>query len=115
MTNVTEESRQFLTSILENLIAMERMAATSGRAQQGFEALHGLIPELERIITESYPLSALLDNSDLLVHAEGPGASSNLPSIRSYSWVFNAVEKAVRHYFSSIFSETEVLYFRRVS
>lgn len=106
MTNVTEESRQFLTSMLENLIAMERMAATSGRVQQDFAALHGLIPELERIITESYPLSALLDNSDLLVHAEGPGASRNLPSIRSYSWVFNTVEKAIRHYFSSVFSET---------
>lgn len=106
MTSVTEDSRQFLIGMLENLIAVERMAAQAGRPQTDFSALHGLIPELERIIIESYPLSALLDDSDLLVHADGPGASRELPNIRSYSWVFNTVEKAVRHYFASVFSET---------
>lgn len=104
MSTALEDSRQYLTGILENLIAVERMAAGAGMAPEGFAALHGLIPELERIVAESYPISQLLDCSDMMIHAEGPGASRHLPRISSYSWVFQTVEKSVRHYFSNIFS-----------
>lgn len=105
MSTVLDDSRQYLTGILENLIAVERMAAASGRSPEGYSALHGVIPELERIISESYPLSNLLDCSDMLVHAEGPGAARILPSISAYSWVFGVVEKSVRSYYGNIFNE----------
>jgi hypothetical protein len=104
MSTALDDPRQYLTGILENLITVERMAASAGMAPTGFAALHGLIPELERIVAESYPLSQLLDCSDIMIHAEGPGASRHLPRISSYSWVFQTVEKSVRHYFSNIFS-----------
>ena len=104
MNDALENSKQYLTGILENLVAIERMAATKGVAQEGYGALHGLIPEIERIIEESYPLARLLDSSDLLVHAEGPGASRELPLLGAYSWVFQTIERSVRHYFTALFS-----------
>ncbi|MGE0047783.1 MAG: hypothetical protein AB7T01_02465 [Acidithiobacillus sp.] len=63
-------TREFVAGILENLIAAERMAAAAGVKQEGFAALHGVLPKIESLIQESYQIArpAKCGNPETLIH-----------------------------------------------
>lgn len=52
---------------------------------------------LDQLYSEDYPLARLLDTSDLLIQAEGPGLRDNLPWLRAAAWLCDVADKQLRH------------------
>lgn len=53
--------------------------------------------QLVRLYREDMALAGLLDSSDLLLHAEGPGASENSPRLSAVNWLCSGAEKHIKH------------------
>jgi len=51
---------------------------------------------LDRLYSEDFPLAVILDGSDLVVHAEGPGAREHSPSLSTVNWLCSRMEKRLR-------------------
>lgn len=51
---------------------------------------------LARFYQQNLSLSRLLDTSDLLVHAEGPGAAASKPRLNAVNWICGTVERRVK-------------------
>jgi len=73
------------TSKLPELRAMNFMAADSP-----------YMVKLAQLYSESLALAKLLDSSDLLLHAEGPGAADHSPRLGAVNWLCNGAEKHIK-------------------
>ncbi|QFY42961.1 hypothetical protein F6R98_10335 [Candidatus Methylospira mobilis] len=62
---------------------------------------------LDQLYAEEYPLARLLENSDLVFHAEGPDTKGYLPSIHAINWLVGGAEKQLRLLAKAIFDLTE--------
>jgi hypothetical protein len=72
---------------------------------RGFDATSPVSPymqRLERFYAQELALARLLDQADLLVHAEGPGASEGSPSLGAVNWLCSVVEKQLRALAASV-------------
>lgn len=57
-------------------------------------------PYMQRLVDfyrENISLARLLDSSDLLLHAEGPGAADHSPSLNAVNWLCSGAEQQIRH------------------
>jgi hypothetical protein len=52
---------------------------------------------LRDLYTQSLPLARLLDRSQLVLHAEGPGANHESPWLASLKWLTDTSQRALRH------------------
>lgn len=51
---------------------------------------------LDRLYSEDYQLSRLMDRSDLIFHAEGPAASDAMPRLKAVNWLCSGVDRNLR-------------------
>lgn len=54
------------------------------------------IQRLQKLYTHELALARLLDGSDLLLHAEGPGAADNSPRLSTVNWLCGGAEKRIK-------------------
>lgn len=52
---------------------------------------------LMKLYREDMKLAGLLDTSDLLLHAEGPGAADHSPRLSAVNWLCTGAEKHIKH------------------
>ena len=79
----TQQTRMFL----ENMVGFAMQAKEAGldvTLEQVVDSTLGKILELSE---QHFPLAKVLDDSDLVLHAEGPGASNQQPGLSALNWV----------------------------
>ena len=78
-------------------ILMDQVMATRISAQQTGQDFGWLEQQyrdmIERLYAEEYASARLRDTSDLVIRAEGPGADHDAPSLRSFNWLSEHVQK----------------------
>lgn len=59
---------------LQHAVGVGLKAAQHGMDVSADDVVGSIIDQLDKIARESYPLFHVIENSDLVLHAEGPGA-----------------------------------------
>lgn len=95
MTSV-ETTEKAIRTLLANLISEGVLAKEIGLDVTPEKIANASFAQIMELAVESLPLARLQDNSDIIVHAEGPGASDHTPSLHALNWINNTVEKQVR-------------------
>lgn len=72
------------------------------RAIDFMDAGSPYMQKLAAFYRENLPLARLLDNADLLLHAEGPGAADHSPSLSAVNWLCSGAEKHLKHLISAM-------------
>ena len=60
------------------------------------------VQRLFEFYRENLGIARLLDSSDLLLHAEGPGAADHSPSLSAVNWLCTGAEKHIKHLLSAM-------------
>lgn len=99
----TDHANQTLQAFLENIVAEGKLAQ-----QYGIEATPAQIVDASRevlydVIHRSLPLARVMDHSDLVLHAEGPGVKGESPKLSAFNWMAGTAESAIRRLSSSLF------------
>ncbi|AVR89038.1 hypothetical protein Tharo_2135 [Thauera aromatica K172] len=81
---------------LEHCMEVGLLAARNGMEVRPNELVSGVIDQLDKIARESYPLFQVIENSDLVLHAEGPGAQHDLPWLSALNWLTSTANKNMR-------------------
>lgn len=63
--------------------------------------------KLADLYRDELPLAQLLDNSDLVFHAEGPSAHHGLPDLHAVNWLIGTAEKQLRNLAKALFDLNE--------
>jgi hypothetical protein len=64
--------------------------------EEFFQSGNPYFDMLNQLYAEEFPLAQLLDSSDLLVHAEGPGATDHLPRLDVITWLCETIGRNLR-------------------
>lgn len=81
---------------MENMIGFDRLANQMGATLTPAEAVNSSFSRIAGILAEDLPLARLMDQSDILLHAEGPGAAHGMPWMRSLTWLLGTLDTNVR-------------------
>lgn len=90
--HTVDQTRRFLESMV-GLAVNARQAGFEVSTEQVVGATLGKILE---IAEQQFPLARVLDNSDLVLHAEGPGASQSMPWLSALNWMTSTAETNIR-------------------
>lgn len=88
---------------LENMVGLGFAARSSGMEVDAGQIVNSTIDKIVEIAEESFPLARVMDESDIVLHAEGPGASHHLPSLAAFNWLSTTVQKSLRHLSVAVF------------
>ncbi len=97
--NAIEKTRVYL----ENMVGLGYAANAAGENIPPRLIVDSTIDKIVEIAEETFPLARVMDESDIVLHAEGPGASHRLPSLGALNWLSLTVEKAIRHLSRAMF------------
>ena len=81
---------------MENAVGVGSLAREHGIAVTAPEVVSGIIDQIDKIARESYPLHQVMSQSDLTLHAEGPGAEHNLPWLSAFNWLTETASRNMR-------------------
>jgi hypothetical protein len=99
----TDSSNTAMRMFLENMVGEAFLAKSVGMEVSPSKVVDATLPQVLRIANESLPLARVMDTSDLVLHAEGPGASSDLPWLSALSWLTATAETNLRRLSSALF------------
>ena len=79
-------------------LAVEALERAGKMTADEFFALenNGYLAKLDELYTEDFQLARLLDESDLILHAEGPAVSQRLPDLRATTWLYETADRQLR-------------------
>lgn len=100
--NNTESSLDAMRVFLENMVGEAELARKAGVEVSPKQIVDASIDQIRKIAEEGLPLAKLLDSSDVVFHAEGPGANHDLPWLSSLNWITNTIEKNLRKLSGSV-------------
>jgi hypothetical protein len=81
-------------AVLHDQIALALQAQRDGADMAGFIAQQRKL--LDELYEDSMPLAGLMDKSDILFHAEGPGARHHAAFSNAVAWLCEEVERRLR-------------------
>lgn len=102
MVNWETRTRQRVDILLDQLSAWSLIAKETN--SDITKAINMLKREIEDIYSKEMPLAKIRDKSDLVIHAEGPAAHNNNPTMQSFNWLCSNAEKQIRKLAKSIFN-----------
>lgn len=88
---------------LENDLAIAIQAAQHGLGVDPAQVAAAVLEQIDKIARESYPLHQVMAGSDLVVHAEGPGATERLPRLKALNWLSGTSERVLKSVASNWF------------
>jgi hypothetical protein len=103
----TEHANDTLRMFLENIIAEGRLAERFGLDASSNDIIESSREALQDVIHRGLPMAKLMDESDLILHAEGPAVRDNAPSLAAFSWMAGTVQSSLRELSRSIFDLLE--------
>ena len=95
-----------MTSWLENIhhrssILVDQISIVKSRAIRDNIDLSGLLDfyneKIYELFDEELPLAKILDNSDVVIHASGPCATPDSPSLKAFNWICDSVNKNIKN------------------
>lgn len=57
---------------------------------------NGYLAKLDELYAEDFQVARLLDESDLILHAEGPAVSQQMPDLRATTWLYETADRQLR-------------------
>lgn len=97
--NTLEAMRAFL----ENMVAEGLLAKSLGLDATPKEVVGASLSQIIKIAEENFPLARVMDSSDLVLHAEGPGAAHDLPWLSALTWITSTAESNLRRLSAAVF------------
>lgn len=103
----TDSAHETLDGLLQNLVAEGRLTA-----RYGVEATPAQIVESSRelllnVIERSLPLARVMDDSHLVLRAEGTAVHVDLPRLAAFNWLSVVAERTMRHLSRQLFNLSE--------
>ncbi len=98
----------FLRAMLENMVAEGALAKEHQLDIDARQVVAANIGHIMEIINVSVPLSRIVNSSDLVLHAEGPGVRTEAPRLSAFNWLSLVAEKALRNLSTGLFSLLEL-------
>lgn len=90
--NTIQQTRMFL----ENMVGLAMNAQAAGLGLTAEQVVGSSLSKIVEIAEQQFPLAKVLDNSDLVLHAEGPGASQSMPWLSALTWMTSTAETNIR-------------------
>lgn len=97
-----ESADDAMRVFLENMIGAGLLAKELGMDATPSKIVSTSLSQIMKIAQESLPLARVMDESDLVLHAEGPGAMHDLPWLSALNWVTATAESNLRRLSSSM-------------
>lgn len=94
MISWVEQIHAKASIVHDQIMAAKEMQRLSGVDTSSISASY--LALLEKLYTEDFPLARLLDNSDIMLHAEGPAAIDASPTLHAVNWLCNTAEKQLK-------------------
>ncbi|MDP2142755.1 MAG: hypothetical protein Q8J80_01370 [Gallionella sp.] len=98
-----ESADSAMRAFLENMLGTGLLAKEIGMDTTPSKIVDASLSQIMKIAQESLPLAQVMDESDLVFHAEGPGASHDLPWLSALNWITQTAESNLRHLSSATF------------
>lgn len=90
--NTINQTRMFL----ENMVGLAMNARAAGLDLPTRQLVDSTLGKIVEIAEQHFPLAKVLDGSDLVLHAEGPGASQSMPWLSALNWLTSTAETNIR-------------------
>ena len=103
----TEHADSTLRMFLENMVAESSLAQKYGLEASPQSIVDASREALWDVIHRSIPLARVMDQSDLVLHAEGPGVKDDSPSLSAFNWLAGTAEQTIRRLSGSLFDLLE--------
>ena len=97
-----ESSNNAMRVFLENMVGAGLLAKEIGMNPTPSKIVDASFAQIMKIAQESLPLARVMDESDLVLHAEGPGALHDLPWLSALNWITSTAESNLRHLSSNM-------------
>lgn len=81
---------------LENMVGFAMSAQKAGLNYSPEQVVNTTFGRIIELAEQHFPLSKVLDDSDIVLHAEGPGASNSMPWLAALNWVTQTAEQNLR-------------------
>jgi hypothetical protein len=81
---------------LENMVGFALNARAAGIEVTPQQVVASTLSKIVEIAEQHFPLARVLDSSDLVLHAEGPGAAQSMPWLSALNWMTTTAESNVR-------------------
>lgn len=81
---------------LENMVAEGLLAKQVGMEVTPAQVVDSTIGKVLGIVEHDLPLARLMDASDVLLHAEGPGAAHGMPWIGALTWLLSTTQTTIK-------------------
>lgn len=81
---------------LENMLGEWELMRAAGMNVTPAQVAQGTLGKIVEIAESSFPLARVMDASDIVFHAEGPGASRDLPWLGALNWLSHIAESNLR-------------------
>lgn len=101
--NHSEASQHALRVFLENMVAGGFLAKEHGFDISPKSIVDSTFEQILKISEDSLPLARIMDQSDLVMHAEGPGAAQGMPWLSALNWICSTAETGIKRLSSSFF------------
>jgi len=88
-----ESADDAMRVFLENMVGAGLLAKELGMEITPAKIVGASFSQIMKIAHESLPLARVMDESDLVLHAEGPGATHDLPSLSALNWITVTAER----------------------
>lgn len=99
----TNNADHALRILLENMVAEGLIAASVGVDASPAQIVEASREMLLDVIHTSLPLAKIMDESDLVLHAEGPSVKDASPKLAAFNWLTTTAERAIRKMSGNIF------------
>lgn len=90
--HTVEQTRMFL----ENMVGFAMRASSSGLDLTPRQVVGTTLSKIVEIAEQHFPLAKVLDDSDIVLHAEGPGAANAMPWLSALNWVTSTAEQNLK-------------------
>ncbi|MCG8985866.1 hypothetical protein MI467_03315 [Delftia acidovorans] len=98
-----EDTIRHARMFLENMVGLAMQAEKSGMGLTPAQLVEPTLNKLVELAQQHFPLAKVLDDSDIVLHAEGPGATHDLPWIGALNWLTSTAETNIKHLAAAFF------------
>jgi len=81
---------------LENMVSLAMKAQEAGIDITPQQMVGPTLQKIVELASQHFPLSKVLDESDLVFHAEGPGAANSMPWLGALNWITSTADSNIR-------------------
>ena len=98
-----DDTIQHTRMFLETMVGLALNAKSAGLDLPTDQVVESTLYKIVELAEQHFPLARVLDSSDLVLHAEGPGAGHSMPWLSALNWVTSTAELNIRRLAAAYF------------